>query len=283
MVPGISFLALIVPGFVVPIIRIYRPNIAYISYLSDHNSGVAIIVGLVFAYAVGQILFRCDPKVPDRFSIISRLIFDMIRSIVFNRPVLVGERAFYKIGRGRAEYPYNALREYLHYRGLRELEPYVEWKASDWDKKIPDVSRRSKHFINEKKLIIKAYSDKLYFEIARNEAHIRLMSSLWYMSFTSVILSVVAIFALVQNHAPANEADGPIFVAAASAWVILVINGFFHYQRVREIVFVLEIWNIVSRQQRDSKQNTRPISQTRSVGAPAAAGHGARRAQAQEP
>ena len=98
-------------------------------------------------------------------------------------------------------------------------------------------------------------SDKCQ-DIKRNEAHIRLMSSVWYAvrllryPITLGILLGAAAMAIAWScgkRVCASE-GGMLVVWCGLLWVFIwwvqaAVEKFFHYQRVREIVNVLETAN----------------------------------------
>jgi hypothetical protein len=106
--------------------------------------------------------------------------------------------------------------------------------------------------------------------IEKNEAHIRLMNSLWYAARSIVIIAVpvlLAVIAFYNVHDPLYShnvifsgegefrQDFTFCLAFFSAIQLLIalyiqrsIKQYFHYMRVREIVFLLEIADTVSRE-----------------------------------
>jgi hypothetical protein len=149
----------------------------------------------------------------------------------------------------------------LNDRGFDELKQYVLWDGDDFrseadDEAIRRRQRRTKHLINRMKLAIKSHDKVLFFEITRNEAHIRLMSSLWYLSWYVLGAAVVGISVSIGiivtmpwlrdvplESLPQGKFEAVLFPLASgvvAASLLWSIGRFFHYQRVREIVFVLE-------------------------------------------
>ena len=271
MLPGTVFLCLLFLAIIVPSYDLYsnfgQTDTAALLHKLEGHTGLIVVLWLVIAYVLGQMLFRCDPKWPDIVS---------IRTHFWQRKP---GNCVEEPGGGRDEYPYHALKRYLQTRGMNELAAYVTWEPDGWGdapSKLTDSSRhRSKHFINQMKLRIKSVDDRLFFEVARNETHIRLMSSLWWMSLYLLFFSIIGIalsnaslyFAdenilaklpfTVKRMAARHSAYAmefplhahaiifPYIAIAISAYIIFVVNTFIHYQRVREIVFVLEIYHMV--------------------------------------
>ena len=150
----------------------------------------------------------------------------------------------------KIEYPYNHLIDYLKERGFNSLVKLIPWNAEDHKK-------RSKHFINTLKIRIAVNSPNNYSAIARNEAHIRLMSSVWYMmktlqkacllSFGLTVLIVITkadpigkFRTLLNTDIYALFLISPIILLVIFYFMLIKIKRFYHYQRIREIVFVLE-------------------------------------------
>lgn len=92
-------------------------------------------------------------------------------------------------------------------------------------------------------------------EITRNEAHVRMMSSVWYAARTLKYLALTSIVPLMCGILPAIR-RAPEFLGLVVATLViafgsfclqLYIRKFFHYQRVREIVYVLETAHYASK------------------------------------
>jgi hypothetical protein len=91
------------------------------------------------------------------------------------------------------EWPYLHLKKYLSVR-LKPLAPLVIW-----DDEEKSNIQRSKTIMNAIKDSIQFHFPDKYSTIARNEAHVRLMSSTWFMgyyliklSFLTILLTVIA-------------------------------------------------------------------------------------------
>jgi hypothetical protein len=96
------------------------------------------------------------------------------------------------------------------------------------------------------------------------------MSSIWYGTRALLALSVIGlVIALIASaiHRPcfANPINAtragtlpyadsivlPLLVFLSSFWIRRSIGRFFHYQRVREIVFVLQAYHLTRQEQLD--------------------------------
>lgn len=272
LVPGICFFILVVPAIGVPVVDLLGGVItthysaALFAALQTH-SGIAFFGVLVMSYVIGQMLFRCDPKYPDFASIKARPRDEVEGSCVE------------ELTHGGAEFPYASLRDFLERRNLRHLTKYVTWGKKDFG---PNGSERwkhrSKHFINQLKLSIKLYHPRIYFEISRNETHVRLMSSLWYLMKTVIWLASFGLAAGLLSLALFSEDFVPIdaeiwnsldfsghgeailYPAATLGLAIVLkkkIEKYFHYQRVREIVYVLEAWYLIDPKRRPALSQDR--------------------------
>jgi hypothetical protein len=86
------------------------------------------------------------------------------------------------------------------------------------------------------------------------------MSSVWY---GSIVVACAALFGIIISaainipfmvkagnlHPPYFEAFAfPVMIGVLALSIIYSIERFFHYQRVREIVFVLIAWNLTEQE-----------------------------------
>jgi hypothetical protein len=184
------------------------------------------ILLVMVAYVAGHLFYRQDPKIPDERS--------------FRRTVSKTDE--WVADFDNCEFPYLHFDRYLKSRGLTHLLQLTEWCAS---------GRRTKNFVNILKI-------RLFFEhpekcgsIAKNEAHVRLMASTWYMSralkylagTVAILVVVSALFAgplfrdVLLRSIPAAPA---LFVLVVAFGTQRIIERFLHYQRVREVIWVLE-------------------------------------------
>jgi hypothetical protein len=142
------------------------------------------------------------------------------------------------------EYPYRFLRRYLAERGFLHLADIVPWNGDDGC----DISMRSKHFINLLKCNLHQSGSVLINTVGKNEAHIRLASSVWYaasnimtLSLGGIIISVVAA-ALSTRSSVGLSLDFAVvalLTLLAASFIQSAIEESLHYQRSREIFFVL--------------------------------------------
>ncbi|MBN2509034.1 MAG: hypothetical protein JXB03_02115 [Spirochaetales bacterium] len=238
----------------------------------------------LLSYIFGHFFYRLDPKKPDKESywfVRDQLMntgpfrefynhkkqcfcvecdqgkkgecedYQYCDRIHLKKSELVKMRNLYSYKRKlNVEYPYDHLSAYLKERGFSELIQLIPWNAQNH-------SKRSKHFINSLKIRISINSPNNYSAIARNEAHIRLMSSVWYMMKTlqkACVLSaflIALIISVKQNSLgilsglASKDAYAFLLVSPGLFWIafwymVRKVKQFYHYQRIREIVFVLE-------------------------------------------
>lgn len=210
-----------------------------------------VCLGLVLSYVLGSVFYRRDPKIPDQKSaayVLWREHKDISRSVIQPPPgkSLDSKDSAMALAMGEgAQFPYSHLCEYLQARGLQHLASIVKWRGGD----PGSYGLRTKMFINLLKVRIQYSAPDKCSEIVRNEAHVRMMSSVWYaglaLQWLCVTLAAVVSFcALITHSRRAPDLWGILaFVATlflAALWLKRTIRRFFHYQRVREIVYVLE-------------------------------------------
>jgi hypothetical protein len=145
-------------------------------------------------------------------------------------------------------YPYRFLKTYLSDRGLMYLADRIPWTENKTD-------RRTKHFINALKMRLLASAPSTYVIIARNEAHVRLASSMWYVCQAMKRISLVGVLAYLglllfawktsviqfDARAPLGGALVPIATGFGAWGLQYNIEKSFHYQRTRELLHILEL------------------------------------------
>lgn len=271
-IPGFCFIASIGAALGFPLFDLTK-EIGAVEHAASIQSFInqnvylpSFIALMIFSFVVGHLLYRRDPKMPDRYSM-KRCKADLLSGRL-------------KGGDEHCQqFPYGYLKEYLMERGFVDLANYVPWAGTDFTKTTGNSSasnraKRTKHFINIKKLEVKQKSSGLYFDIVKNEAHIRLMSSIWYGARALLLLSLLGVaMALIANAINVLRLNGfantiatlragtlklpyadslvlPLLVLFSSFWTRRSIGRFFHYQRVREIVFVLQAYHLTQTGQR---------------------------------
>lgn len=160
------------------------------------------------------------------------------------------------------QFPYTGLPKYLQVRGYDELAKRIPWYI---DENIDNVGKtkdqisdhRSKTFINMLKNRIYLKSPENYNFIIKHEGEIRMSATLWHLSKTVKSLSLLSVFIcilVIPLTSILREFDplliAPLllsFMAVYVAWRTKIsIEGFLHYQRVREIFYVLTTAQAVS-------------------------------------
>lgn len=156
-------------------------------------------------------------------------------------------------------FPYAHIDKYLEWRGHDHLLSLVGWAG--------DSRKRSKAFINLLKIRLQYYVPEKYKPLVRIEAHVRLSTSVWYVSkvlqrtlFMLVppfILTIPGIlyfktvarmgmeswsFWLWPIAGYLSTAVLPsILTLILSRYILRVAQRFIHYQRIREVFHVLEL------------------------------------------
>lgn len=234
----------------------------------------AVFAFCLFSYIIGSAFCRKDIKEPDTASAIQTyrksddrekegLAFDFKNAD--GKPFKVVGGLYMQI-KFRVDFPYSHLKRYLKTRNYTHLAEHIPWEGNENEK---TVKQRSKMFINILKARIHRFAPKEMPEIEKNEAHIRLMNSLWYAAktirnITIPALTGVAGFYVLRGLLAGDtlfsalkslfNADFAFCQALFSAIQLLIawyirrsIKQYFHYMRVREIMFILEIADTVSR------------------------------------
>jgi len=150
----------------------------------------------------------------------------------------------------RVQFPYSHLKAYLRDRGFDRLANSVRWDPDD-SKLSPRL--RTKNFINEMKVELDYYTPQQTRELSRVEGHIRLHGSLWYACFYLEYIAIVGlIVGLISNcglyikgHFYRIEIIiRPVCVYIISFFFQHLTEKAFHYQRSREVFFVLQNYEL---------------------------------------
>jgi hemerythrin superfamily protein len=153
------------------------------------------------------------------------------------------------------QFPYLHYRTFLTKRKEEHLMKHVDW--------CEDENSRSKNAFNKLKLRIQLIAPQEYNILVKNEAHIRMASSSWYVAKTNKIISgvsliLIIVFLIVSvlqlpngcvsfKDFIVNLNNNIILLLPVSMWVLnfFIKNSvveFLHYQRLREIFFVLQVY-----------------------------------------
>lgn len=224
-----------------------------------------VLVVLV-AYVVGHLFYRHDPNEPDRRSfrwLARHRVYGKTTDAVpwWKRPYLYLFRPWELRNREmlRAElacdnwddcqFPYGHYDAYLRKRGLVHLVDWAQWTGSP--------AHRTKNYINRLKIQLRQHHPDRCASIVRNEAHVRLATSTWYVSGVLLALSTLALVWLVVLVASSRGvglrgalagAVGDFLPATVCCLAVVSfalyarvsIARFLHYQRMREVYYVLE-------------------------------------------
>jgi len=262
LVPGTAFLVAALPAFVLPMAAAVLALLPASKWPLPHFEGgvpasigtivfillPALLAFLTFGYIAGHLFFRQDPKRADTASFRTTLRSKVADGMVRMDSPSAGTSAAKKKGElPPVEFPYRDLKTYLKDRGLLYLAELVPWDGTE-----DTESRRTKHFINALKIRIHLECPPLAELLARTEAHVRLSSSMWYVCgvllWMSGIGAVVYGAAITATNMVAALPDvhlGPIIALPGLTFVtaFLAMTGIersLHYQREREVLFILE-------------------------------------------
>jgi hypothetical protein len=256
----------------------------------SHVAPFAAFAFCLFSYIIGSVFCRKDIKQPDLAS--ARLTYRNTDSkdrkgldfdVVPNDPPRNDNPprktlwAFLKKIAGRCtqpfkrkkylvDFPYLYLKRYLEHRNYKDLASRIPWDGDN----DATFNRRSKTFINRLKSRINHYAPEEMPVIEKNEAHIRLMNSLWYAAKSiknicllifplifalhtrNKVISVLKFIFLGGGGFKDNFAFFLVFFSLVQLFIALYIRRsikqYFHYMRDREIMFILEIADTISRE-----------------------------------
>ena len=220
------------------------------------------------SYVIGHIFYRRGPHEPDKKSL-SRILKKEKKQKSETKNWVADNPE-------ECRFPYPNLKGYLEARGLHHLASLVTWQRTQTDE-------CSKMFINVLKVRLYHLHPERCTLIAKNEAHIRLMSSTWFMARTlkvvgslSVALTGVTLaYTLYFNSVYTTGFPWAGYLAflpaiavsiagiAISYWIIGNIETFLHYQRVREAVIVLETAWVAFREKPELLRVGAPIDASR--------------------
>jgi hypothetical protein len=248
-----------------------------------------VFVFCLFSYIIGSAFYRKDIKEPDMASAIETyrktgeteregLAFDIEQDETAEKteggPPRKTLWGFFKNAAGRfaglfkrekflVDFPYLYLKRYLKHRKYTGLADRIPWDGTDRN----TFKRRSKMFINRLKSRIHQITPGEMPGIEKNEAHIRLMNSLWYAAKSIRNISVPVLLAGVLfcirdfipafRHIIAGNGGSNYFTSflvffsviqlGIATYIRRSIKQYFHYMRVREIMFILEIADTIDR------------------------------------
>lgn len=247
---------------------------------SHYELGVATFVS---AYIIGTALFRQDTKHPDFLSAlqvwlsaapderqglaaqmekaseeeakIDEKSFSIYSSFGF-WPAYWYLRRHDRLKAFDAQFPYRYMRCYLAARGLAHLSKCIPWCPCN----PGTTNHRTKMFINILKIRLADLAPSLGRDIVRNEAHVRLATSVWYASTTLMALVGVCAFVLVAAafyshfdsnitvpHEPFNNTMAALFIVLALCLLMRhQLRKCIHYMRVREVVYFMEATHLAT-------------------------------------
>ncbi len=262
LVPGSLFLvgacvALLPPIYVVFCLSDKSKVISLTEYFdkiltsTQHTPNMIWILGfaifVAISYELGHLFFRRDPKNPDKksFEKLAKKTKKKFPEAEYEDRL---KSEFACTRKEDCQFPYIYLKDYIGKRGHCHLCPFVVWKNDE------TIFHRSKTFINLLKIRLKYHHPQKCSIIIRNEAHVRLASSSWYVAYALRICSIAGLFLvfisiLIDIIAKISSESyfiyfpffvPPIIVLLSGEYIRTRIEHFIHYQRLREVFYVLE-------------------------------------------
>ena len=279
MVPGILLIFLLMVGFVFPVIIAALP-LGQVTVGSDAtvswervgavwsaNKALLLFLAAVMGYVAGYVVRLSTPdsldrisadmvlrKMDDEYSVDTHVPGARERPSVAEAcrcgTAAAADHWPYR-GEPGNKFPYYHFKDYLLWRGLNECAGFVAW-ASPED---AGSARRSKTHVHMMRLEVQAKSPELAGILESNEAHVRLMFGTWVAVKTClpfVILGAgICIVGLAVTRYAEVEVSPPFVMAlivcscllVAMLWARTRIEHLFHYQRVRELLYIIgSIW-----------------------------------------
>ncbi|MDR1339269.1 MAG: hypothetical protein LBK58_04360 [Prevotellaceae bacterium] len=144
------------------------------------------------------------------------------------------------------QFPYEYYNTYL----IKREETHLLEYAKHWCK---DERARSKNALNRLKLKLQLIANQDYNILIKNEAHIRMSSSSWYVAekniWINVIISLIFFILLFwepdfyQNQYMYLIIILPVLMFLLNSFIYRSVIKYLHYQRLREIFFVLQVFD----------------------------------------
>jgi len=266
--PGLLVLFFTTFGLVLPVLGItlqmnealarVHPCLTWsgLATLCETNRTLLSIVVLVAAYVVGYVirLYSID----DLDCISARHVLHQWASATDPNGI-EGAKDDAWVTRGEPDdrFPYYYFKEYLVKRGLSHVASMVAWGSPESGR-----GKRTKALINMMKLEVSQKRPDLSANIESNEAHVRLLFGTWRAIQTCLpvvvigaLLSLAGVVGLTSMIArfPAPHAlyavwcAGDILLLTGMIWTRQIIQKLFHYQRVRELTYIVGcLWYVRS-------------------------------------
>jgi hypothetical protein len=139
------------------------------------------------------------------------------------------------------EFPYGGLKEWFQNEGMAGLAQFVTWSEQD-------NGGKTRH-LDMMKIALEFTCPEQYSRLAQNEAHVRLVCSIWYATCYSISFSLIGIPVAVLANGLAVPPHSyclaypatllvPVITLFGLVWLKAKIEESLHYIRIREIVYV---------------------------------------------
>ena len=164
------------------------------------------------------------------------------------------------VSREEIQFPYNNLRGYFEKRGWKRLAKLIHWELTDreGELKTDDISPRTKTFMNAIKIHLQTIEPDKCGNINKNEAHVRLSTSMWYVCDSLKRFAwlgfLFLVIAYMTSIAEGFYPDGKLLVVFLILMLVYTFANVFkrsseshiHYQRIREIFYVMQTAVVVN-------------------------------------
>ena len=233
-IPGVIVVCVTVMFYVVALKILMSKNLfdLILEFFGKPPYSLVWIFLVSLSYAVGAVIFRLGPKTPDYIAAYkqwARSTPDEQARMAVNfdkRDMVIGvgcntvlsyitdlfQFLFFKSSwvkkhaKINPDFPYPYLRIYLKARNFDHLLKYVRWcdkfevaASTNNSDKLTSLGKkaRSKQALNIIKQRLRLIENFNYEDIARNEGHVRMLSSLWYVMRYSIIIFTTLFFVII--------------------------------------------------------------------------------------
>lgn len=224
--------------------------------LCETNRALLSIVLLVAAYVVGYVIRLYSIDDLDRISA-RHVVQQWASGVDPNGVEGAMDDAWVTRGEPDDKYPYYYFKEYLVKRGLSHVASLVTWGSPGSGR-----GKRTKALVNMMKLEVSQKRPDLSANIESNEAHVRLLFGTWRAIQTSLPVVVLgSLLSLAGGVGLTNMIAGlpvphglyaiwfagDVLLVAGMVWTRRIIQKLFHYQRVRELTYIVGcLWYVRS-------------------------------------
>ena len=277
-----EFFAVFIPGFLlatgIAVLLFFVPpfyNILSKLLTSEMHHSYKFFIFIILSYALGAILYRQSPDIPDEISAIT-IWRNKIKTKGSDDTGAVKEKGYWrnifsfnflicpetylnlikfferiKTQDNFIKYPYGFLRNYLIKHGADYLLKYVPWCMDVEDSNV----YRNRATINGYKTIIKYYGPKSFCdELIRHESNIRMFTSLWHvlkllLRFWWILSFITLLWLYFTQSTSLINICRQLITCKVLLWIFIfhvmmrvknALESSLHYLRLKEIVAILQ-------------------------------------------